>query len=336
MKSNPSSNSSSSVSRRRFLTKSLAATAAMPMMLSFEEQNLLAQDPQSSPKVELPTGAASMPRGKIGSVEISRVICGGNLISGYAHSRDLIYVSSLMKAYFTDAKIKETWSLCEQQGINTMIFTPADEHALRVYSDYRREGGKMQCIAQVDAPKARMESYIKRIVDTGVDGMVLVGNIGDAWSRDGKVDLIGKFIETVQMNGIIAGVAGHELHTPMAVEKAGLKPDFYMKTFHGTNYWSKRRPDQNREVIDNYAVDNYWCMDSDATKAFMETIRRPWVAYKVLAAGAIAPSEGFKYAFESGADFCLVGMFDFQVNENAAMARSILSAKLDRKRAWMA
>ena len=37
--------------------------------------------------------------GKIGGKDMSRLILGGNLLSGWAHSRDLIYVSQLVKAY---------------------------------------------------------------------------------------------------------------------------------------------------------------------------------------------------------------------------------------------
>ncbi len=66
-------------------------------------------------------------------MNISRIICGGNLISGYAHSRDLIYLSSLLKKYFSDERIMETWRICEQQGINTMICYPEDKHAIEVY-----------------------------------------------------------------------------------------------------------------------------------------------------------------------------------------------------------
>jgi len=60
------------------------------------------------------------------------VICGGNLISGFAHSRDLIYVSPLLQHYFTDEKIMETWARCEEYGINTMIFDPIDPHAINL------------------------------------------------------------------------------------------------------------------------------------------------------------------------------------------------------------
>lgn len=322
----------SKFSRRSFLKKSAAAAIATPLVTSVEEYRLLAAEPPAA----APVAAGNMPKGKIGSVEISRVICGGNLISGYAHSRDLIYVSKLLKTYFTDAKIMETWALCEQQGINTMIFNPSDKRALRIFGDYRKQGGKMQCIAQVDAPKENMAPFLKEVADTGAEGAVLVGNVGDKWSREGAVDSIGKFIELVQAEGLIAGVAGHELRTPICVEKAGLKPDFYMKTLHSTNYWSKRRPDQIKDVIDNYGIDNYWCMDPDATVEFMKSVKRPWLAYKVLAAGAIHPREGFKHAFQNGADFCVVGMFDFQVSENVAIAGDAVKAALNRPRAWLA
>ncbi|MCJ7820097.1 MAG: DoxX family membrane protein, partial [Bacteroidales bacterium] len=61
-----------------------------------------------------------LPRGKIGNHEISRLILGGNLIGGWAHSRDLIYVSSLFMAYNTERKIYETLILSENAGINTI------------------------------------------------------------------------------------------------------------------------------------------------------------------------------------------------------------------------
>lgn len=326
-----------SQSRRRFLQASAAATLAVPLVTSLEEYALTARA-EAAPATPAAGAAAMLPRGKIGKVEISRLICGGNLISGYAHSRDLIYVSRLLKAYFTEEKIMETWALCERQGVNTMIFTPSDQQALAIYRKYRAQGGRMQCLAQLapEATEASLKASIQEAVDAGVVGALLVGNYGDAWTREGKLDRIGRFLELVKAQGLIAGVAGHELRTPMTIEKAGLNPDFYMKTLHSTNYWSKRRPDQVQEVIDNYAIDNYWCMDPDATIRFMQELEKPWLAYKVLAAGAIPPKAGFRYAFENGADFCVVGMFDFQVAEDAAIAAQVVRETEQRARAWMA
>ena len=229
----------SSQSRRSFFKKSVAVTVAAPLVTSLEEFALTAQEaPRTASAASVPK--ATLPTGTIGKVKISRLICGGNLISGYAHSRDLIYVSKLLKSYFTEEKITETWALSEAHGVNTMIFNPSDRRALAIYRKYRLQGGKIQCLAQLDPAKSRIEPVIKEAVDAGVVGVVLVGNLGDAWTREGDLDSIGKFIAVAKGQGIIAGVGGHELRTPMAVEKAGLKPDFYMKTLHGTNYWWAR------------------------------------------------------------------------------------------------
>jgi hypothetical protein len=154
--------------------------------------------------------------------------------------------------------------------------------------------------------------------------------------KAGKVNVLGKAVELIKKGGVVAGVAGHSIEVHKAIEKAGIKPDFYMKTLHSTNYWSKRQPGQTQEVIDNYGIDNYWCMDPEATIAFMQNVKAAWLAYKVLAAGAIAPEEGFRHAFKNGADFAVVGMFDFQVAEDVKVANELLATPLQRKRPWRA
>ena len=304
------------------------------MVLSLEERVLAQTAAVKEARPEVPS-FCKLWQGTIGKVKISRLICGGNLISGYAHSRDLIYVSDLLLHYFTDEKIMETWALCERYGINTMIFNPQDEHAVKVWRKYYKNGGRIQYIAQVSPKPGEFKTVIKQAVDDGAVGAFLVGNYGDEWTRDQKLDWIAQLVALIKEQGIIAGVAGHEVRTPMAVEKAGIAPDFYVKTLHGTNYWSRRRPGQDREVIDNYGADNYWCKDPQETIRFMSDLERPWIAYKVLAAGAIHPQAGFRHAFENGADFALVGMFDFQVAECATMANDILSNHLTRERDWV-
>jgi len=319
--------------RRDFLKSSLVGSAAFASALSLEEQALLAatQGPAGVPRA---TGVQGLPAGKIGNVTISRVICGGNLIGGYAHSRDLTYVSSLLKHYFTDEKIMETLDICEENGINTINANTASLDVLRKYRDER--GGKIQWLAQCKASSDDLTDDVRKALDAGAAGAYLIGNIGDEWARAGKVDLIGNVVDYIKRNGVIAGVGGHNLRTVVACEEAGLPVDFYMKTHHSTGYWSKRKPDQHKDVIDNYGTDNYWDKDPAQTVAFMQKVNKPWIAYKVLAAGAIHPSDGFKYAFANGADFLCVGMFDFQVREDAIVARKILSEKMSRQRPWRA
>lgn len=88
-------------------------------------------------------------------------------------------------------------------------------------------------------------------------------------------------------------------------------------------------------MIDNTA-DNYWDMDPAKTSAFMKTVQKPWIAFKVLAAGAIRPESRFRYAFENGADFICVGMFDFQVGQNVKTACDMVNVFRQRERPWCA
>lgn len=324
--------------RRSFLKKSLVVSVAAPALLSLEEHALLncaAAAPAETPGQPKAGNAAKCPTGKIGKVQISRLICGGNLISGYAHSRDLVYVSTLLQHYFTDERIMDTWALCEQHGINTMVAYPGDPHAIAVYLKYRNRGGKIQYLAQINPSKEDRKTAAKQAVDAGAVGAFLVGNTGDQWAREGAVGLIGEVVQNIKDTGLIAGVAGHELRTTQAVEKAGIAPDYYVKTLHSNTYWSRQPLTPEKDVIDSH-TDNYWCREPKETINFMSELERPWIAYKVLAAGAVHPRAGFRYAFENGADFALVGMFDFQVAEDVAITNDVLKATQQRARDWYA
>src|SRR6266853_2086897 len=194
-------------SRRLFLKKSAAISLTAPLVMSLEEYVLAAQPNAPIPPKPTATPATSMPNGTIGKLKISRLICGGNLISGYAHSRDLIYVSPLLTHYFTDEKILETWALCEQQGVNTMILFPADKRAAGLYEKYRTSGGRIQYLAQISPGKDDLKTPVKQAKDAGAVGAFLLGNIADAWTRDNDVKLIGELCANIKDQGLISGVA---------------------------------------------------------------------------------------------------------------------------------
>jgi hypothetical protein len=232
------------------------------------------------------SSTAGLPTGRIGKLNISRLIIGGNQFSGWSHSRDLPYLRGLFQAYATHEKIMETFEICEECGVNAMICA-ASGHLNKFWKE---RGGRIQWIAQVHPKTTDLTSNIKRAIDNGAVGAYVQGGVGDSFVKNGRVDLLGKAVEFIKENGIIAGIGGHSIEVPMAVDKAGIHPDFYMKTLHRDDYWSATpkadRVDFNVDTGSPYDHDNIWSIAPEKTIEFMKTVTKPWIVFKVLAAGA--------------------------------------------------
>lgn len=308
------------MNRRVFFNTSLAATAGSHLIANNQANN---------------EGKKAMPQGKIGELTFSRMILGGNLLTHYTHSRDLKYVYSLTEHYNTDEKIMETLALAEKFGINTVsMHNPP--RPMNVLRKYRAQGGKIQWII---CPTAKvvpgLEGYkaaVTNLVQEGCEAIYLWGVHSDALLAQGRIDLIAQAVEVAKDQGVPSGVGAHDLRVIQACEKNGVPADFYIKTFHHHNYPSGPKPE---EIKGPYAENpGYWCSDPNAVIEVMKEVKKPWIAFKIMAAGAIPPKDAFRYAFANGADHILAGMFDFEIEEDVQILQATLT-DLKRTRPWM-
>jgi hypothetical protein len=309
------------ITRRTFVKDTAWASAGAALALGTVAPTAVASSPPAKP---------TLAKGKIGELEVSRLILGGSPLQHYVHCRDLRYVASLMAHYNTPQRVLQTLALAEQQGINTLVchpWGPAGNTVALLKQHREQHGGKMQWIMApldpIEPGLAKYEEQVQKLVDDGVDALYVWGVHADTLVGQGKFDLIAKAVHLSKAHGVPCGVAAHDLRVVQECEKHQLAADFYIKTLHHHKYPGAKL---------NY--DSMWCSNPEETVAFMQGVQKPWIAFKVLAAGAIPPPDAFRYAFENGADFVLAGMYDFEIAEDVQIVNTALASFPQRVRAW--
>ena len=290
------------VNRRTFLEGTLAVSAGL---------GAVSAGGMTTASESIDHAVADFPQRKLGKYDVSRLIIGANQFTGYPHAEPLKYAKELFAAYFTEEKIVETLAIGYAHGINTHI-TLTDATCVKYLKRFEKETGKrLQWIAQSNwfspKPSGRKDAlrYIKLAADNGAIACFLHGAACDGLVRERNLSDMESYLDAIRKHGMLAGMAGHLNETVNVPIKAGITPDFIMKTLNTADYA---------------------CSEPDKTKTMMAGIDIPWIAYKVLAAGRVEPEAGFRYAIEAGADFLNVGMFDFQVAENAELIQKLTTS----------
>ena len=347
-------NSDVSVNSRREAIKNLASIPLLGVMGwgAYDNSRRYGIDVMSAATIQLERKDLSelkgdLPHGKIGNHEISRLVMGGNLIGGWSHARDLIYTDQLFKAYNNERKVYETLMLGEAAGINTINIGFASNELLRKYK--KATGSKIKVISQIAANVRDESNLFKEMyaaINFGVDILQIQGNWVDWMTRDQHLDRVARLLNRVKEEGFTVGLGAHTIDSLIACEEYGIIPDYYMKTMHHDRYWSAHprefrvpfEQDGPTNLDHNKYHNNLFCGFPERTVEFVNNTSIPVMGFKVLAAGALRPKDGFNWAFENGADFICVGMFDFQIVNDVNICIDTLQNIKEtnsRKRAWM-
>jgi hypothetical protein len=111
------------------------------------------------------------------------------------------------------------------------------------------------------------------------------------WYQQGKQENIVKAYEIMRAFGVPVGIGAHRLEPIAFCQREGLAPDYYIKTLHHDRYWSAH-PAGKRRFMEMYEPnsphhdeyhDNMFCHDHQGTIDFMQDVKVPWIAFKVLA-----------------------------------------------------
>jgi len=325
------------VTRRSFI-KTASSTAVSTSAAAAVGTSGLAHGEEA--KSTAVTAKEQVPQAELApGLKIGRMLLGGNLLTHYTHSRDLRYVYTLAAKYNTKEKIFETMAIAEGHGVNAVVIHTA-AGVVDWLKEYReKHGGKMKWIicptaAITDDMKAYKEAC-KMLVDAGTDSIYLWGVRGDQLGgmelggrkNTARPDLIRKAVEAALDTGLPAGVGAHRIETIKCCEENDIPVDYYIKTLHAADYPSV-----------DIGHDNRWSYTPEETIALMKDVKKPWIAFKVMAAGAISPRDGLTHAFANGADFSLAGMFDYEIAENTATVNEVLKLPnvANRPRPWIA
>jgi hypothetical protein len=219
-------------------------------------------------------------------VKVSRFILGSNPFSGFSHQS--IEMDWMMRHYFTSARIKETLQEAELLGVNTFI-ARTDFHVMRMWMEYRDEGGKLQWFAQTCPEVGDHATCIQRAASYGATACHLHGGVMDYAFAQGKLDDVQPALDMIHEKGMLAGIAAHN-HQVIEWAEENLDLDYYLCCYYNPT------PRDTHAAHDPNLAEQYLEEDRQTMTDLIQRLSKPVVHYKIMAAGRNQPKAAFTFA----------------------------------------
>ncbi|HOW71518.1 MAG TPA: hypothetical protein PKY77_13020 [Phycisphaerae bacterium] len=295
--------------RRRFLQQVSAGAMAIVGSQAMHGAACKAEQAPASPSV----GPGGLPTIRIGKHRLTRLIVGSNPVEGYSHSSSKLDLH--MGEYFTLEKTVEFISSCEQLGINTWQSGHGpSQKVLDALKILRERGSKIQwcCLATETRPGDSQKS-VKELLSYKPIAIIHHGGATDSLFREGKAEQVHDYVKKVHDAGVTAGVSAHNPANIAYMEEHGWENEFFMTCL----YQVSRPGEEIRRKLGTGILDEPFLeSDRDEMTAVIRKVKRPCLAFKILAAGRLCrqPADvesAFKYAFANikKTDGVIVGMY---------------------------
>ena len=277
-----------------------------------------------------------MPQIEFCGCRMSRLVCGGNPLSGYSHvSADL---DREMIEYYTMPNIQGLWDDCWRNGINT-VQSRGDRHQMRAYLEHRLGGGQVQWIAQTASEFANIQANIREIKRYEPVAIYHHGTHTDNSWHKGRIDKVHDIVKAIKDIGLPAGIGTHIPEVIEYAEEKGWETDFYMGCFYNLARGYKAAPAMDQDA---YAQDRFPKEDPPRMAQTLRAVAKPCLGFKIMAANRNCTTpQSTRAAFASAlanlkpTDAVVVGMLQKhkdQVAENAGFVREILAQQVQAKR----
>jgi hypothetical protein len=276
----------------------------------------------------VPAADPLLPTIKLGTHAVTRLIIGGNPIYGYSHFNKLL--SQHQVAWHTPDRVVELLKRCEQAGINTWQNSFA-ERTLQDLARLREAGGKMNWLLLGKPDWDQQPERISEAAKHKPIGIAPHGALGERLHRQNKLSVLTDLLKRIRDQGVLVGLSAHNPVLIELAEEKGWDVDYYMCCL----YYLTRPLEEYQKILGPDLPLGEKYLPSDPPRMFkaIQSVRKPCLAYKVLAAGRrIGSSKEIRACFETAlknikaTDALIVGMyqqFGDQVGENAALVREL-------------
>jgi hypothetical protein len=221
---------------------------------------------------------AGLPTIRLGTLEVSRLILGSNPFWGYSHKS--AQLDEEMRRFHTDERIAQILDEAASCGL-TALASPPDERWTKLWTRYAAGGGKLKIwISQCHGNPEQMLQEIDRSVRAGAKAIFIQGARVEEQFGKGNFETLRTWIARIKDAGLPAGAAAHwpEIHPEL--ERRGFPTDFYFQCMYNASKTSDYSPAEREKAA-----------------ATVARLKKPVIAYKILAAGRLTAAEGFEYAF---------------------------------------
>lgn len=214
---------------------------------------------------------------------VSRLIIGDNPMNGHSYIEDVI-TGKEMKSYYTAERIKEALFEMEEAGFNTML-PLADPYILRILTEYRQAGGKMQFIFQPYMPMDQDVS-IRQMAELEPIGIYHQGTTTDYLFESGRTGEIRSMIDKYHTMGIPVGIGTHRPDVIEMCEQEEWNVDFYMACMQNAR---RSREGEPSGFITGKSKQNliFYPEDRPVMLNCLKKVRKPVIAFKIFAGGQL-------------------------------------------------